>query len=381
MRFIQISDHRARVLAALFAATTLVLAVALATTWVYTYQFLTANVAPPPSLAQLTAPISPLLVRYQLDVPGRGEIYPALASGNASDYWPVAVLTIANLSDHYLLESVTVEIQEVSLRNIQTVILSPRETRAVRINPELMPGALENIEMRQAVLEVRASSSGNQSVFDETHPVYLHPVADIYWGKKFANSQYIARWVTPHDPAVIQLVSSARKYVPRGRLAGYHLPSGNSQSRVAAQVQSEAHAVFDAMANMGISYVDSISTLGEFTTRSERVRLPWETLRLESANCIDISVAYASALENLGMHPVIVIVPGHAFAGVRLAPDSLDILYVDLTVLPDGTFEQAVSRAQYWLKKTPPARVLVIDIAAARALGIYPIPETVSQQS
>jgi hypothetical protein len=381
MRLERISEQWARVLAAMFSATTFLLAVALGTTWVFMYQLLKANLAPPPSVAQLNSPISPLQVRYQLDVPGRGEIFPALASGNALDYWPVAMLTISNLSDHQLLETVTAEIPDVSWRFTKTVILGPRETRALRIDPELMPHAFVNTEIRQANLEVHASSSGRQSEFSDTRPVYLHPVADIYWGKKFANSQYIARWVTPHDPSVIQLVSSARKYVPRGRLAGYHLPAGNFQTQVAAQVRSEAQAVFAALAYMGISYVDSIYTFGNFTSVSERVRLPWETLRMQNANCIDISVAYASAMENLGMHPVIVIVPGHAFTGVRLAPGSREILYVDLTVLPDGTFQQAVSRAQYWLKKTPPARVLMIDVAAARALGIYPIPAAFSQRS
>ena len=38
------------------------------------------------------------------------------------------------------------------------------------------------------------------------------------------------------------------------------------------------------------------------------------------------------------MKPVIVIVPGHAFTGVRLGPNSSDFLYLDLTVLPRGTF-------------------------------------------
>ena len=75
------------------------------------------------------------------------------------------------------------------------------------------------------------------------------------------------------------------------------------------------------------------------------------------------------------MDPVIVIVPGHAFAGVRLGPDSQEKLYLDLTVLPSGTFEQAVARADSWLKKTPADQVLMIDIAAARALRIYPIPQ------
>jgi hypothetical protein len=99
------------------------------------------------------------------------------------------------------------------------------------------------------------------------------------------------------------------------------------------------------MRHLGISYVDSMYTFGNFTSEAERVRLPRETLLLSSANCIDVSVAFASAMENLGIDPVIVIVPGHALAGVRLAPDSRQTLYLDLAVLPDGSFGQAIWRA------------------------------------
>ena len=131
------------------------------------------------------------------------------------------------------------------------------------------------------------------------------------------------------------------------------------------------------MHHLGISYVDSMYTFGNFTSQAERVRLPRETLLSSSANCIDVSVAFASAMENLGIDPVFIIVPGHAFTGVRLTPESRKVLYLDLTVLPDGTF----SRADYWLKKTPSAHVLTIDVAAARALGIYPIPGPLAQPS
>jgi hypothetical protein len=375
-----ISEKRVRTLAVVSSAASLLLVAALVGTWVYGYQILSSNMAPP-SVSQLSSTISPLQVKYQLDVPGRGEIFPALVSANATDYWPVAMLTIANLSDHHLLDTVTAVIPDVSQRFTETVVLGPRETRTVRIDVVLTPLAFANIEMRQVILEVHAGSPGNQAEFAETHPVFLHAVSDIYWGRKFANAQFIARWVTPHNPAVIQLVSAARKYVPRGRLAGYRLPSGNSGPLVAAQVRGEARAVYQAMSKMGISYVDSLYTFGNFTSVSERVRLPRETLLLESANCIDVSVAYASAMENLGMHPVIVIVPGHAFTGVRLGPGSGDTLYVDLTVLPNGTFQQAVDRAGRWLKKTPPNKLLMIDIPAARSFGIYPMPEIIGEQT
>jgi hypothetical protein len=124
-----------------------------------------------------------------------------------------------------------------------------------------------------------------------------------------------------------------------------------------------------------MSYVSSIFTFGDFIDQAQRIRLPRETLSLSNANCIDVSVLFAAAMENLDLKPVIVIVPGHAFAGVRLGPQSSDILYLDLTVLPKGTLNAAVSRANGWLKKTPPDQVITVDISAARALGIYPMTE------
>ncbi|HET7440223.1 MAG TPA: hypothetical protein VFJ47_02895 [Terriglobales bacterium] len=373
----------ARTLAIVFFVTSLLLAAALGGTWWYTYRLLKSiNPPPPEPLPQLlpAAPVSPLQVRYQLDLPGRGEIFPALAAGNPSDYWPVAVLSIANASDRPLLQSVSSEIPGWSRRSARALVIGPHETRTIRINPELLPQSYENSEMRRAVLEVSAGNLENPAAYSQARPVYLHAVSDLYWGTKFANAQFIARWVTPHDPAVIKLVSSARKYVTHGRLAGYHLP-GNSAEGVEAQVRTQARAVFDAMRRIGISYVDSIFTFGNFSSDAQRIRLPRETLLLSGANCIDVSVAFASAVENLGMDPVIVIVPGHAFTGIRLAPDSQETLYLDLTVLPNGTFERAKERAQYWMKKSPPDQVLVIDIAAARALGIYPIPDPLAQRS
>jgi hypothetical protein len=136
----------------------------------------------------------------------------------------------------------------------------------------------------------------------------------------------------------------------------------------------QARAAHKALQQSGISYISSIFTFGEFIGQAQRIRLPSETLSLRAANCIDVSVAFAAAMENLGLRPVIVIVPGHAFAGVRLGPETDQTLYVDLTVLPKGSFEQAVTRANNWLKKTPQERVLTVDVAAARVLGIYPLP-------
>jgi hypothetical protein len=157
-------------------------------------------------------------------------------------------------------------------------------------------------------------------------------------------------------------------------MAGYNVPRGTPEARLRRQVHQQAEAIFRALQQTGISYVSSIFVYGEFPGQAQRIRLPHETLALSTANCMDVSVLFASAMEYLGMHPVIVIVPGHAFTGVRLGPQSTDILYLDLTVLPKGSFNAAQRRADYWLKKTGDEKELTVDIAATRALGIYPMP-------
>ena len=369
----RISERAARIMAVGFMLTSLLLAGALGGTYVYLLRVMERKVEPlPPKPVQAaTPPVSPLLLRYQLELPGRGEIFPALVS--AANYWPVAILTISNTAERAALQTVSAEVPGWTRRAEQTVVIGPRETRVVPLEPELLPAAFGNEEILRATLQVRVTDTAGAVNFAQTRGVMLHAASDLYWGKKFSNAQFVARWVTPHDPAILELVSRARKWAPRGRMPGYN-QAQPSPKALPAQVRTQARAVFESLRQSGISYVSSIFTFGNFAGDAQRIRLPRETLQLRSANCIDVSVAFAAAMENLGMHPVIVIVPGHAFAGVRLGAQSPDVLYLDLTVLPKGSFDGAIARAQYWLKKSAANEVLTVDVAAARALGIYPMP-------
>jgi hypothetical protein len=284
----------------------------------------------------------------------------------------LATLSIANTASKPVLQVITAEVRGWSGQLRQTAVIGPHEVRTFNLDPMLLPKAYDNTEMRPAMLTVEVEDPATGHTFAQQKPVYLHSASDLYWGRKFANAQLLARWVTPHDERVLQLVSSAERLVPGGRMRGYNVVPG---VKLQNQVRAQAQAVFQAMRRSRISYVTSIYTFGNYPGETQRIRLPRETLELSNANCIDVSVAFASAMENLGLKPVIVIVPGHAFTGVRLGPNSQDILYLDLTVLPRGTFAAAEARAKAWLKKFPPGEVLTVDIGAARSLGVYPMPE------
>ena len=383
MLFRSVSLRTARLLAGLFALTTFLLAAFLAGSWLYVYRYVSQEGTPPPppllqTLRPLAGTVSPLQVNYKLELPGRGEIFPALTAGSPADYWPVAILTISNASDRPVAQTVSAQIPGWSGRAQHSLIVGPHSTQDLRISPELLPRAFANQEFRRGTLEVRVSSPRDPDHYFQQRTVFLHSAYDLYWGKSFSNAQFIARWVTPHDPAVLRLVADARRYIRNGRLPGY---GGSRKNEIQPQVRAQLNAIFQALKHSGISYVTSIYTFGDFTGDAQRIRLPQETLTLDTANCIDVSVAFASAVENLGMDPAIVLVPGHAFAGVRLGPDSPDWLYLDLTVLPRGTFQQGLERAEHWLKTTPPSQVLMVDVAAARALRIYPIPSAERQAS
>jgi hypothetical protein len=378
MLFSGLSAKAARVLASVFLLTTLALGGTLGWGYLFVRKLALTPIADPDLPAKMrpvTSPASPLQIQYQLSLPGRGEIFPALAGAQASDYWPVAVLSIANTSSKPVLQVITAEVRGWSAQLRQTSVIGPNEVRTFTLNPDLLPDAYQNGEIRQATLVVDVTDPATGRNFAQQRPVFLHGSSDLYWGRKFANAQLVARWVTPHDDSVLQLVARAQGRVPGGRLRGYNpVPGRNLES----QVRAQANAVFQALKQSRISYVSSIYTFGNYPGETQRIRLPHETLSLSNANCIDMSVVFASAMENLGMQPVIIIVPGHAFVGVKLAPASQKVLYLDLTVLPQGTFLSAIKRAEGWLNKTAKDEVLTVDVGAARSLGVYPMPTAAS---
>jgi hypothetical protein len=363
-----------RVLAWVFFLTTIGLGGTLVWGWLFVSRLALKPLPDPPLPARMQAssgPASPLQIQYQLNMPGRGEIFPALAGAQAADYWPLATLSIANTATKPVLQIITAEVRGWSAELRLTAVIGPHEVRTFSLDPELLSKTYDNGEIRSATLVVEVQDPATGRSFAQQRPVFLHSASDLFWGRKFANAQLLARWVTPHDDRVLKLVSESEHFVPGRHLRGYNLVPG---IKLDGQVRAQARAVFEAMRRSGISYVSSIYTFGSYPDETQRIRLPRETLELSNANCIDVSVAFASAMENLGMKPVIVIVPGHAFTGVRMGPNSQEILYLDLTVLPRGTFAAAVARAQAWLKKTPQSEVLTVDIGAARSLGVYPMP-------
>jgi hypothetical protein len=74
------------------------------------------------------------------------------------------------------------------------------------------------------------------------------------------------------------------------------------------------------------------------------------------------------------MEPVIVLVPGHAYVGVRESQNSGNYLYIETSLTGRASFENSVLSASRGMSKVPAKDILRVGIAQARAQGIYPMP-------
>jgi hypothetical protein len=148
-------------------------------------------------------------------------------------------------------------------------------------------------------------------------------------------------------------------------------------------------AIFLALKELGLTYV-SVAT--DFFDGAQNVKFPSESLATTSANCIDGSLVFASALEAIGMRPAIVMLPGHAIAAVLVDPDAdpcnlNNWLAIETTVVANATPAEAITIA---LKKHMPKVTTIFakgctqfkanqvstlfDVQTLREIGFLPAP-------
>jgi len=324
------------------------------------------------------APIRQPESGYRIQAGLDGEIYPVFANFASLQKlgertFGVVSLTLSNGGESTIARRVSVKIPGWSDEEIQVAELMPGVTRTLVFAPAFWPRFYQNREIIAATAHVLIADAVAGSVlYETTVPVRLRSAEDMFWGNGFKYAPFIASWVTPHDRQVEKVLVHAKQFTADHRLPGYE--TWKSAAQQEQSTYRQAKAIFTALQRMGLSYVKSSSTLGDHKGVSERVRMPRVSLGQSSANCIDAVVMYASIFENLGMDASLVIVPGHAYVGVRVAQDSPRLLMIDAALTGRTTFEKAVASAEKGMALHAPATVTQIMVEQARSAGIYPMP-------
>jgi hypothetical protein len=307
-----------------------------------------------------------------------GDVFPAFANyasmQRARDrQWGVVSVKISNSTDTEQRYRVAVRVPGWSDQEVQIVTVSAGAAPTFTFAPTFLSRLYQNHEITAATAQINITDLAGDPLYSATVPVRLRAVEDMFWGKDFKYAQFIASWVTPHDVRVSRVLSAAKELAPGRRLPGYE--DWKDAAEQERETRIEARAIYTALQKEKLSYVKSSLTFGANTDISERIRTPQESIMASSANCIDAAVLFASAFENLGMEPMIVLVPGHAYVGVRTSENSDNYLYIDVALTGRFPFEHAVSSAERGLARFQPSQITDIKISDARRAGIYPIPQ------
>ncbi len=268
--------------------------------------------------------------------------------------------------------------------------LQAGESRDLRLYP-LQISSRYLAELTEKItghLTVTVSADGAE-VYRTHCPIEL--LAYDQWNGVGLLPEMLAAFITPNHPDIPGIIRKAADILGQWTDS----PSFDEyQSRNPNRVRQQMAAIYEAIAGLGLVYS---SVPASFEESGQRVRLADTIFAHRLANCLDMSLLYAACLEAVGIHPLILIVRGHAFAGAWLVDESFpdpvnddpslitkrtvpgisEIVVVESTCMNTGSravpFEEAVQLADRKITDTD-TFVLFLDVKRARHGKIRPLP-------
>lgn len=229
---------------------------------------------------------------------------------------------------------------------------------------------------------------GDENIF--TYQDQIELLAYDQWSGLAVMPEIIAAFVTPNHPAVSAVVHDASLFLKKWKgdsaFTGYQTQNPNN-------VKLQMAAIYAALAQQKIIYNNPPAS---YEMSGQRVRLPHSVLEQKLGTCLDLALLYASCLEAVGLHSLLVFLKGHAFCGCwlesetfadccvddisalekRIAADAEEILLVECTDFVDGgtaDFDRALKHGKDHLNDVSTFNC-VVDIQRSRGSGIRPIP-------
>ncbi len=233
--------------------------------------------------------------------------------------------------------------------------------------------------------KVLASDNAETAVFafDEWHGIGLYP-------------ELLATFVTSNHPELARIIARATEFM--GQWTGDTSMDGY-QSQDPNRVLSQAAAIFTAIKEQAIAYINPPAS---FERVGQRVRLCDMVLQQKLGTCLDLTLLYASCLEAVGLHPLLITTAGHIFTGVwleekmfpecvqddfslitkRLASGVNEIAVVETTFVTTGkdrSFDDARHQGEDNMTRMPVE--CIVDVHRARMSHVLPLPQRIHTAS
>lgn len=265
---------------------------------------------------------------------------------------PLVTFRIKYTGDEYVRLRLTSFVEGYSAQAIDTIELFYQQSVEIRQLPTFFPDRIRYVnEMTRATLHICIDDLDGATEQQSTFPIWLLARTSAYLGIVDPATRdwidltpYLGAWVTPHAPVVMKLLRRAADMHPDQHIAGYQVGHEG--------IKEQVKAIFEALKTKGIVYVNSVLTFG--ATKGEymqRVRLPRESIKDKSANCIDGTVLMASILEAASLNPGIVLIPGHAFLAWETQDGNDQWDYLETTMIGSHDFRAAHKAGQAMAKR------------------------------
>ncbi len=219
--------------------------------------------------------------------------------------------------------------------------------------------------------------------FDQWHGIGMYP-------------ELLAAFVTPNHPTIGRIIARATEFL--GKWTGDTSMDGY-QSQDPNRVLSQAAALFTALKEQAIAYVVPPAS---FEETGQRIRLCDTVLQQKLGTCIDLTLLYASCLEAVGLHPLLITTPGHIYTGLwledkmfpecvqddvslitkRLASGVNEIAVIETTCVTTGadrSFDDARHHGEQNLSNKP--LEYIIDVRRARLSHVSPLPQRIHTEA
>lgn len=179
--------------------------------------------------------------------------------------------------------------------------------RDLKLNVEWLVGLTESVAC-EITLSLR---QGGAEILTQNFP--LEALAKNEWGGE-AMLELLPSFIMPDDPAIAHLLKATSDVLcsagKRNSLEGYQ-----NQSRT--RVWEMVSALWTAVCNLNISYTLPPAS---FERNGQKIRTPGDVLDGKVATCLDLTLLFASALEQMQLNPLVFLIDGHAFVGCWLQP-------------------------------------------------------------
>lgn len=307
-------------------------------------------------------------------------IYSIVVSNNGDEAVSGLVLTVSAEPDY--ADMLTVQLPAIAAHSSYEMRPVPFKAKA-----EFLYSLTEKLTTRLNISVLNGDTIEASDVID------VELLAFDEWNGTNYIPEIISAFVTPNYPAINSIISSAGEYLKKWTgdpsFTGYLTQNPNN-------VRNQAAAIYSALQDMQITYCVPPAS---FEATGQRVRLCSDIVQNKLATCLDLTLLFASCLEAVSIHPIIVILQSHAFVGLwlneqtfsecavddistitkRCAEGINEIALIECTDVVVGrkvSFEQAEKDALSALSE-PVKFELAIDVKRSRGGGIRPIPQRI----